>query len=61
MTTEAWSKSRGVTIDERIIEVEPVSGAKGQRPRFLELWDRVRQKRVGTIVVAELSRLSGRV
>ena len=46
MTTEAWSKSRGVTIDERIIEVEPVSGAKGQRPRFLELWDRLGRERL---------------
>jgi len=60
MTIEAWAKTRGVQIDERIIE-EPVSGAEDERPRFQELWRRVREHRVGTIVVAELSRLSRRM
>jgi len=59
ITIEAWAASRGVTIDERILEIE--SGAEDQRPRFRELWDRVKQGRVGTVVVAELSRLSRRM
>jgi len=58
-TIEAWAKSRGVSIDERLIEVE--SGSEDERPVFQELWKRVRAKRVGTIVVAELSRLSRRM
>jgi len=56
---EAWVKSKGVTIDERLVEVE--SGAEDERPIFLDLWRRVRERRVGTIVVAELSRLSRRM
>ena len=59
ITIEAWAASRGVTIDERILEIE--SGAEDQRPRFRELWDRVKQGKVGTVVVAELSRLSRRM
>jgi DNA invertase Pin-like site-specific DNA recombinase len=58
MTIEAWAKSRDINIDERIVEEEPISGREDQRPRFQELWRRVREKRVGTVVVAELSRLS---
>lgn len=58
MTIDAWVKSRNISIDERIIEEEPVSGKEDDRPRFQELWQRVREKRIGTIVVAELSRLS---
>jgi len=58
MTIEAWARSRGITIDERIIEEEPVSGAEDNRPKFQELWQRVKEGKVGTIVVAELSRLS---
>ena len=61
MTIEAWSKSSGVPIDERIVEEEPISGAEDRRPRFLELWGRVRRGMVGTVVVAELSRLSRRM
>jgi len=61
MTVEAWAKSRGVVIDERVVEEEPVSGAEDQRMKFQELWERVRAKKVGTIVVAELSRLSRRM
>jgi len=60
MTLEAWSKSRGVVIDERLIE-EPASGAEDDRPKFQELWQRVRERKVGTVVVAELSRLSRRM
>jgi len=58
VTIEAWARSRGISIDERIIESEPVSGAEDSRPRFQELWRKVREGKVGTIVVAELSRLS---
>lgn len=58
MTLEAWAKSRKISIDERIVEEEPVSGKEDERPKFQELWKRVREKRIGTIVVAELSRLS---
>jgi len=58
-TIEAWAKSRGVSIDERLIEVE--SGSEDERPVFLDLLRRVRERRVGTIVVAELSRLSRRM
>lgn len=61
MTIEAWAKSRSISIDERIVEEEPISGAKDQRPKFQELWKRVKQGRIGTIVVAELSRLSRRM
>jgi len=61
MTVEAWAKSRGVVIDERVVEEEPVSGAEDQRLKFQELWERVRARKVGTIVVAELSRLSRRM
>jgi len=58
-TIEAWARSRGVSIDERFVEVE--SGAEDERPIFQELWQKVKQRRVGTIVVAELSRLSRRM
>jgi len=58
-TIEAWARSRGVSIDERLVEVE--SGSEDERPVFQELWQRVKQRRVGTIVVAELSRLSRRM
>lgn len=57
-TIEAWCKSAGVVIDERIVEEEPISGGEDARPRFQELWARVREGKIGTIVVAELSRLS---
>jgi len=58
-TIEAWARSRGVSIDERLVEVE--SGSEDERSVFQELWRRVRERRVGTIVVAELSRLSRRM
>jgi len=58
-TIETWAKSRSVSIDERLIEVE--SGSEDERPVFQELWQRVKQRRIGTIVVAELSRLSRRM
>jgi len=61
MTIEAWAKSKGINIDERIVEEEPASGREDQRPKFQELWQRVRERKVGTIVVAELSRLSRRM
>ena len=61
MTIEAWARAGGVSIDERVIEEEPVSGAEDSRPKFQELWQRVRDGKVGTIVVAELSRLSRRM
>jgi len=35
-TIEAWAKARGVTIDERLVEVE--SGSEDERPVFQELW-----------------------
>jgi len=44
---QEWAKSSGANIDERSV--------------FQELWSRVREKKVGTIVVAELSRLSRRM
>jgi len=56
---EAWTRSRGISIDERLVEVE--SGTEDERPVFQDLWRRVRERRVGTIVVAELSRLSRRM
>ena len=58
MTIEAWAKSRSVSIDERIVEEEPVSGREDERLKFRELWRKVREKKIGTVVVAELSRLS---
>jgi len=59
MAIAEWAKSRGVAISERVEETE--SGAEDARPKFRELWERVRERRVGTIVVAELSRLSRRM
>jgi Resolvase, N terminal domain. len=38
VTIELWAKSRGVSIDERVVEEEPMSGAEDNRPRFQELW-----------------------
>jgi len=61
VTIELWARSRGVAIDERVVEEEPISGAEDNRPKFQELWQRVKERRVGTIVVAELSRLSRRM
>jgi len=58
-TIETWARSRGVSIDERLLEVE--SGSEDERPVFLDLWRRVKEHRVGTVVVAELSRLSRRM
>ena len=37
------------------------NGKEDQRPRFQELWGMVKEKKVGTIIVAELSRLSRRM
>ncbi len=61
VTVEAWAKSRGVVVDERIQEPEPVSGREDARPEFQRLWERVKRGEVGTVVVAELSRLSRRM
>lgn len=61
MTIEAWANTHKVSIDERLVEEEAISGKEDQRPRFQELWRMVKEKRVGTIVVAELSRLSRRM
>lgn len=57
-TIDTWCKINGVTIDERIIEEEPASGKEDDRSGFQELWRRVKEGKVGTVVVAELSRLS---
>jgi len=56
---EAWARTSRATIDERLLEEE--SGAEDKRPVFQELWQRVKERKVGTIVVAELSRLSRRM
>jgi len=56
---ETWAKSKSVTVDEWLYEIE--SGREDERPKFQELWQKVREKRVGTVVVAELSRLSRRM
>ncbi|NPA98938.1 MAG: recombinase family protein [Crenarchaeota archaeon] len=61
MAIDMWAKTNNITIDERIIEEEPASGAEDNRPRFQELWSRVKEGKIGTIVVAELSRLSRRM
>jgi len=49
---ETWARNKGVTIDERLVEVE--SGSEDERPVFRELWERVRAKRVGTICISAL-------
>jgi len=59
VAVEAFLRSRGVEADERLVEV--ASGGEDDRPVFQELWGRVREGRVGTVVVAELSRLSRRM
>jgi len=56
---EAWLRQRGLTLDERVVEA--ASGGEDERPEFQRLWERVRRGQVGTIVVAELSRLSRRM
>jgi len=61
MSIVEWSKLNNVFIDEKLVEEEAVSGAEDERQVFQELWRRVRERRVGTIVVAELSRLSRRM
>jgi len=54
-----WAVKNGVVVDEWFTEV--ASGSEDERPVFRDLWRRVQEKRVGTIVVAELSRLSRRM
>ncbi len=56
MLIETWARSNNVTIDEWFSDV--ASGAEVDRADFQRLWIRVRENTVGTIVVAELSRLS---
>ena len=58
---QEWARKNSVSIDERLVEKEPTSGAEDKRPVFQELWLRVKERRVGTVVVAELSRLSRRM
>jgi len=53
---ERWAQSKGVTIDEWYYEIE--SGAVTERREFQRLWQRVKEGRVGTVVVVELSRLA---
>ena len=48
-------------LNKRFVEKEPISGIEGRRPKFQELWNRVKLGRMGTIVIAELSRLSCRI
>jgi len=40
---------------------KPVSAREDARPEFQRLWGRVKKGEVGTVVVAELSRLGGRI
>jgi DNA invertase Pin-like site-specific DNA recombinase len=54
-----WAARNGVVIDEWLAEV--ASGSEDERPVFRDLWRRVEEKKIGTIVVAELSRLSRRM
>jgi len=58
---ENFAKTHGVIIDEYIIEPEPISGSEDDRPRFQELWRKVKEGNIGTIIVAEISRLSRRM
>ena len=48
-------------LNKRFIERKPISGVEGRRPKFQEPWNRVKHGRTGTIVIAELSRLSCRI
>ena len=54
---EEWAKRYGISIDRRMIELEEYR-AENKRPLFRSLWDSVKKKRIGTIVVFDLSRLS---
>jgi len=54
---EEWAKEHGVNIDRKMVELEEYK-AESKRPHFRSLWDNVKKKRVGTIVVFDLSRLS---
>ena len=54
---EEWAKEHGVNIDRKMVELEEYK-AEAKRPHFRSLWDNVKKKRVGTIVVFDLSRLS---
>jgi DNA invertase Pin-like site-specific DNA recombinase len=56
---EALCRSKGIAVDERLTEV--ASGGEDERPVFKQLWERVRRGEVGTVVVAEVSRLSRRM
>ncbi|RLE79283.1 MAG: hypothetical protein DRJ52_08745 [Thermoprotei archaeon] len=58
---EEWLKVRGLSwedIDYKFEDVE--SGAEDRRPGFQELWRLVREGRVKSIIVFEISRLSRR-
>lgn len=59
MMIESWASKNNVQIDEWFWDQE--SGAEDERPDFQRLWTRVREGTVGTVVVAELSRLSRRL
>ena len=54
---EEWAKEHGVGIDRKIVEAKEYK-AEGKRPLFKNLWNNVKEKQVGTIVVFDLSRLS---
>ena len=54
---EEWAEKHGISIDRKIVELEEYK-AEDKRPLFRSLWDRVKKKRIGTIVVFDLSRLS---
>ena len=45
-------------LNKRFVEKELISGVEGRQPKFQELWNRVKHGGTGTIVIAELSRLS---
>ena len=61
MTIKNCAKTRGVTIGKRIVVEESISNVKDQRSRSLELWQRIKGKRIGTIIITKLSRLSQRI
>ncbi|RLE85041.1 MAG: hypothetical protein DRJ67_09545 [Thermoprotei archaeon] len=62
LAIENWLRSRGLSwldVDYYLEEVE--SGREDMRPNFRQLWDLVKEGKVRSIVVYELSRLSRRM
>jgi len=59
LAIKEWLKSRGLSWDSVEYKFEDIeTGAEDKRPAFQELWKLVKEGKIGSIVVFELSRLS---